>query len=667
MLEAKITAMEKDMPAFSRRGSRRTKLLWLMRRLRAMPVSEMLVRGHHAILKVKWRRRKNWNVPPVGIRNRDSWVLPKLDAEAEREYMSLLHEADGYIAGRYTLLNTSYEQKEPDWHLDVETGIRSPMAFALDIDYRDAKIAGNIKNIWELNRHRHITVLAAAYALTRDDRYAHEIERQMFSWIEGNPFLRGVNWHSALELGLRLIAWVWVERLLRGCAVYDRFFGPSGLLWPVIYQHQWLITKLKSVGSSANNHLVGELAGLFIASTVWPYYPESVRWQRESRTLLEREIGIQTFNSGLNREQAFSYHCFSLELFLLTALEAERAKAPVSKAYKKNLKRMIEVIPDLIDIGGNLPSYGDADGGTALQLQPRQSSPLDWLYRLGMGLLNADVPPPPDGSGFLAAALIGLEPRTAGVHDVPSAHSSKAFQDAGLYVLTANRGKASEVFCLADAGNLGFLSIAAHGHADALSFTLSVGGQLVIVDPGTYSYFCEAQWRTYFRSTRAHNTICIDGLDQSEQGGAFLWGRKANCKVLQWSPKSEGAELVAEHDGYGHLQGTVLHRRRLALTARHIEIVDEVTGGGSHKLEWRLHFGPDCTVGLKQNRCNVHWDNGTVEIELSPLFQWRLERGAHNAGWYSPGYNLKVPTTTLVGYWQGALPQTIMNIIHFYR
>ena len=658
--------MEKAAAAFSMGGSRREKLRWLVMRLRAMSAYEILVRGHQTIRKLKWRRRQNWNVPQSDVRTCDDWALPQLNAVAEQERASLLNEADAYIAGRYTLLNTSFEQKKPDWHLDVETATRSPLAFALDIDYRDAKVAGNIKNIWELNRHRHLTVLAVAYALSQDHRYAHEIERQLLSWIACNPFLRGVNWHSALELGVRLIAWVWIERLLRGCSVHERLFGSNGRMWPAIYRHQWLIARLKSVGSSANNHLVGELAGLFIASTVWPHYPESTLWQRRSRTHLEREIKLQTYDSGLNREQAFSYHCFSLELFLLSAIEAERAQTPVSKAYKKTLKQMVEVIPHLADINGNLPSYGDADGGTALQLQPRQSSSIDWLCRLGIGLVQACVPLPLDGSGYLAATLIGPDIQSAGTAYVQPVHS-KAFKDAGLYVLTANRGKASEIFCLADAGHLGYLSIAAHGHADALSFTLSVGGHPVIVDPGTYSYFREPRWRRYFRSTRAHNTICIDGQDQSEQGGPFLWVRKANCKVLQWSPTPEGAELAAEHDGYGHLRGTVIHRRRLTLTTGHLNIVDEITGGGNHTLEWFLQFAPDCAIGVEHNRCSIRWNNGGVDIDLSPLLRWRLESGTDSAGWYSPGFNLKVPSTTLIGYWQGALPLAIVNTIHFLR
>ena len=121
------------------------------------------------------------------------------------------------------------------------------------------------------------------------------------------------------------------------------------------------------------------MAGLFIAATVWPYFPKFGRWRGTARHL-EREAMRQTFETGLNREQAFAYHRFSLELFLLAGVEGERAGAPFSSAYKTKVRRMLEVIPKLVDVGGNQPRFGDEDGGTAVQLRPLNSSSLDWVF-----------------------------------------------------------------------------------------------------------------------------------------------------------------------------------------------------------------------------------------------------------------------------------------------
>ncbi|MBM4258475.1 MAG: hypothetical protein FJ147_21580 [Deltaproteobacteria bacterium] len=114
---------------------------------------------------------------------------------------------------------------------------------------------------------------------------------------------------------------------------------------------------------------------------------------------------------------------------------------------------------------------------------------------------------------------------------------------------------------LFDCGNLGSQSIAAHGHADALSFTLRAFGQHIFVDPGTYDYFRYPDWRDYFRSTCAHNTLMVDARDQSEMLGPFLWGRRAEARCVSWEPRPNGGRVIGEHDGYAQLADPVIHRR----------------------------------------------------------------------------------------------------------
>jgi uncharacterized heparinase superfamily protein len=145
-------------------------------------------------------------------------------------------------------------------------------------------------------------------------------------------------------------------------------------------------------------------------------------------------------------------------------------------------------------------------------------------------------------------------------------------------VLRAGGGQAPEIWCRLDGGPHGFLSIAAHAHADALSVEVRYGGVDILADPGTYCYHGEPEWRSYFRSTIAHNTVELDGRNQSLDGGPFLWLSHANAREMAVSEAGDTAEWTAEHDGYLALEPPTRHRRtvRLDRAGRALDIVDEI-------------------------------------------------------------------------------------------
>jgi len=543
---------------------------WYWQRARAMSPAEMVQRVAFEWQKQRWRRQPPRGATPLHLN------FPADAVSAKCLPSSLPAEADQLL-----------RRGTPDWHRDETTGKTSPLGFSLDIDYRNAAVIGDAKVIWEKSRHHHLTVLAAAYALTKDERYADAVAGQLLDWSEKNPCLRGLNWSHALEAGIRLIAWVWCERLLRGSPHHDRL----NALWPVIHQHQEFIERARSRGSSANNHLIGEMAGLFIATTAWPVFAESARWREMALRSLEEEIIRQTFPCGLNREMAWSYHVFTFEFFLFAWLENPSAFSP---SYVERLRRMAGVITALADCA---PNYGDCDDGHALVL----------------GADNARL-----------RQLCGETPTTT--------------EDAGLFVL-----RHGNIAVLADAGPHGYLSIAAHAHADALAFTLTVAGKPVFVDSGTCDYFRSDADRRYFRSTRAHNTVVVDGLDQSTQAGPFLWSRQAKTTVESW----DGQTLVASHDGY---RG-IIHRRRFALRGNILEITDTLEGGGEHDVALLFHLAPGCVFDG-----DVQLDNIRVRMKLPATVETI-------PGWYSPRFGVKKGTTTIQARWRGPLPVTLTSLL----
>ncbi len=434
------------------------------------------------------------------------------------------------------------------------TGRRSAAdQYAFRIDHRSEQQVGNVKQVWELSRLQHVTLLATAWFVSHEEAYARRVADQLRSWWRENPFLSGIHWTSGIELGIRLISLVWIRRLLADWPDVCDLFEADVLATQQIRWHQQYLAAFRSRGSSANNHVIAEAAGQLVASCAFPWFPESERWRQKSASLLERELIRNTFPSGVDRELASEYQCFVAELGLLAAIEAGASGHPLSAATWQRLCAMVDSAAALVDERLRPPRQGDSDEGRALLLDAPADSRWPSLLALGQVLFGSlDWWPPvtPDAGSSIIGALAGER------HDVKDrpAHRPSRFADAGMTVLrTADDAGVPEIWCRCDGGPHGFLSIAAHAHADALSVEVRYAGVDVLADPGTYCYHGEPAWRSYFRSTIAHNTAELGGQSQSSEGGPFLWLRHAHAREIDVTDDGPVAEWIAEHDGYSSL------------------------------------------------------------------------------------------------------------------
>jgi hypothetical protein len=313
--------------------------------------------------------------------------------------------------------------------------------------------------------------------------------------------------------------------------------------------------------------------------------------------------------------------------------------------------------------GGTLPMIGDSDDGYVLDLGSTQD--IRALFCIGAVVYGrADFK---EWAGVYTEAarwVLGASGRATfdALPPAPAGEllASCALSDSGYYLLQSGHRAASDrISVVFDCGELGFKSIAAHGHADALSFTLRAFGSDVFVDPGTYDYFSFPACRAYFRSTRAHNTVVVDGLNQSMMLGPFLWGARARAKCVAWAPKIQGGQVVGEHDGYTRLADPVLHRRSLSLDAEVgvLTICDELVAYGTHKIAVYFHLAEDAIVSVAgPNEYRIDVAGGTVALEIDGRLIVETLRGSEEpiGGWVSRGYHRKVPSTTLIAKGQCA-------------
>ena len=345
-------------------------------------------------------------------------------------------------------------------------------------------------------------------------QYAHRVADQLRSWWRENPFLSGVHWTSGIELGIRLISLAWIRRLLDDWPGVADLFENNALAVQQIRWHQQYLAAFRSRGSSANNHVIAEAAGQLVASCAFPWFPESERWRRKSARLLERELIRNTFPSGIGRELASDYQCFVAELGFLAAVEAEVSGHPLSPGAWQRLCAMADSAAALVDARLRPPRQGDSDEGRALLLDApppnRWPSCWRWPTRSSAGSTGGRGCPP-----TRAARSSARWPAPSTTIEGRPVQRPSRFADAGTTLLRTN-GE-NEIWCRCDGGPHGYLSIAAHAHADALSVEVRYAGVDILADPGTYCYHGEPAWRSYFRSTIAHNTVELGGQSQSSR------------------------------------------------------------------------------------------------------------------------------------------------------
>ncbi len=631
--------------------SEATGMVWLVNRLRCMSVAEVGYRIRQAAVTRVAKRMRARAAPPLPrARTFNVHGAPTLP-QAERD--ALLADADSICAGHVVLFaNRRFDVGMPPvWNRDPDSGVVGPAIYAGDITITNREQVGDIKHVWELNRHLHLVRLAQAWALTNDVAWLHALQAQLRSWLDQCPPLVGPNWTSSLELGIRLINWGLVWQMIGGEGS-GLFAGEEGQRlradWlDSIHAHCTAIARHLSRHSSANNHLIGELAGLYVGASIWPCWKSSGAWLEQARRELEHEAQAQFSRDGVNREQAFAYHIFSSEFLFVAGLVGQACDHPFSRAYWTALLRALRFLRSVRDLKGNVPMVGDADDGIVFRLDAPGSDRAEQLLALGDAVLRRMQTNHP-GVRWLLHTLPGKRPEA----DPHESETGWAFPDGGYLLFGSHFGEPGEIKGMVDCGPLGYLGIAAHGHADALALTLSIGGEECLVDPGTYSYWQEPKWRDYFRGTSAHNTVRIDGLDQSVSGGRFMWLKKARASIERMPQSPHEFDFRGSHDGYERLADPVRHMRSVRFDAASatLTVRDEIAAKKHHQVELFWHFAPGLDVRLNSAGLHVRGKRFALQMHAHGAdLKLELVRGNENPplGWYSRCYESRQPCDVL--------------------
>jgi uncharacterized heparinase superfamily protein len=469
-----------------------------------------------------------------------------------------------------------------------------------------------VRVAWEPARLQQLVSLAVLArrgdALT-GDRALSLLEDELLSFTAHNPPWSGIHYISAMECALRLIAVVHATDMVRDRLVHrpDAWRAVAMLA----SSHAPFIAARLSLHSSAGNHTVAESAALVYAGHLFPELPGAAGWRRHGLEILSAEMQRQVLPDGGGIEQAFWYLLLIADLGGLVVALLDHRGEPVPDGLRDSLGRARRFIGAFATCPRELPPVGDSDDGYALSPALRLSFPAARATASGETFAQ---------SGYSTS-------RMAGPPD---------------YEL------------LFDHGPLGMAPLFGHAHADALSVCLRVAGRDLLIDPGTFTYGGDLRWRAYFRSTAAHNTVMVDGLDQARYETPFIWWRPFRCELLHSDRSPDAFRALARHDGYTRLGRKVLHWRGVVLrTGCGLLVWDYLDGEGDHDIElrWHVRHEPVCLSGAWQLDAETMLtiEGGAPSTCLTASMDPR-------GGWHSPGYGARQVGFTIRSAVKGPVP-----------
>jgi hypothetical protein len=513
---------------------RLSKFGWYWHRLHAMTPREVLLRLQK---KAHQRADRRFNAPPVVLDK--IGLFPRLPDKhlAPKDLLSaIVQDADDILCGNWKAFgHLPLKMSDPPrWQADNLIGKNlQSSGFAFTLDHRAQPGGADIKVIWEPNRWSQLVRLAMAAWLLDHGSAREKCIEWLHHWASSNPPFTGLNWTSGLETGIRLIQFTWIDALLAAAGVPNKTL--QELRGSILPSHTWYTWRYKSFGSSANNHLIGELAGLIVAQARWPELAKISAPLREIGELMEREILAQFAEDGGNQEQALGYHLFSWEFCFQSQQALDLAGAPLSQRAKDRLLAAARFYRDL-KLERDPWDFGDSDNAwvTPLFTDETEAAREWWQWFSG---------------------------RDRAIEYWWGRLESGAAEQ-GRWQLFANSGyailKTNDWFVRFDFSPLGYLSMAPHGHLDALHVSVSFRGQPMIIDPGTGAYYADKSVRNYLAGWSAHNSPQLkeQPTEYPKRFGTFLWGE--HHKVPKFQLENSHSIRAGIDLPYGKAERTVI-------------------------------------------------------------------------------------------------------------
>lgn len=549
-----------------------SKLSWYVNRLRAMSLSEMW----HRVRERQWHKSDaTFAKRAEGVSLGEVAPFPALPDRTKAPLKlrgRLSVDAKELLAGDWLLYGWRRVSTgaPPCWHRDAACGvIIEPDELSHKLDHRHLPDPADVRTIWEINRWSEMTRVMMHAWLNQDYDAARTAQIWLEDWVERNPVGRGINWTSPLEAALRLMNFAWFDALVHACGQEHLSTRQKALAERIVPVHALWVHRYRSFGSSANNHLLGELVGLLHAVKRWPSLEQHVGtavglWNEVTGCVMN-----QFAADGGNREQALHYHLFAWEMAWHACTMMGAHGAQVTERLRHAAEFFVRMVHPLEPW-----DYGDSDDAQVLPIVlDRGDAMAEWQSWLA-GHDHGDIIGYWMGESPLRNVSLDSSTQPEGWWLAPE--SGMAVCEVDDWVLRL------------DASPTGFGKIAAHGHCDALHLSIWDSTQALVIDPGTFGYYGMGDRRADLAAWTAHNSPQpAQGFVTPRRMGTFLLtDHYAKPETHRTSPRRMKARLQHEGQDYTRLVDIGLDGA--------LSVEDKAIGTSAFKVRWA--FAPECSV-----------------------------------------------------------------------
>lgn len=445
--------------------------------------------------------------------------------------------------------------------------------------------------------------LAHAFRDTGERRFLRVWEQLVGSWIAQVPSDHDASEVAARRLQFWLYAW-------DGFASAPQFRGlEEGLDRTLLASIAQQAAHVRGQLSPERNHRTLELYALFLVPLAFPELDLDGSSLAFATDALHRDLLDAFRPDGVHREASTHYHLIVLRSFLGARENARRYGLRFPDGYDRTLERACELALHVHRPDGGISALSDSDGGCYSDVLALAGSAFDR----------------PDFVYAATRGRLGARP----------ARSSASFPDGGYFFQRSGWGAEGipfeqERYLVFDCGPLGD---GGHGHYDLLSVEVAAGGRPLLVDPGRYTYAEGApNLRRWFKGTAAHNTVLVDGLDQTPYRRGKPKGAVAEGRFLgrRTAPGLELLEGEATSPAY-----EAVHRRTILFVAGEYWLIeDNLSGERAHRFDLRFHLGAEAweRILLEPGRAT----SPGLALVVEPAIEPSLE-----PGWVAPEYGSK--------------------------